>query len=122
MEIDRENPRKALDTMNKAGELLKSGEVSVGVYPEGTRSKSGKLLPFHSGVLRIAQKGNSAIAVVAIRGTEKIHKNFPFRRSHVDLAILDVIPAKQVCTTRTNELCDTVREKIETYLKSDHQC
>lgn len=61
MVIDRESPRKAINTINHAGELLKSGEVSVGVYPEGTRSKTGELLPFHGGVLKIAQKANTAV-------------------------------------------------------------
>ena len=56
MPIDRENPRKALRTINKASDLLQSGEVSIGVYPEGTRSKTGELLPFHDGVFHIAKK------------------------------------------------------------------
>lgn len=56
MPIDRENPRKALRTINKASDLLQSGEVSIGVYPEGTRSKTGELLPFHDGVFHIAKR------------------------------------------------------------------
>ena len=38
--IDRENPRKAIVTINKAAKLLKKQEVSIGIYPEGTRSKT----------------------------------------------------------------------------------
>ena len=117
MVIDRENPRKAIGTINSAGELLKSGEVSIGVYPEGTRSKSGELLPFHSGVLRIAQKGNAGIAIIAMKGTERIHKNYPFRASHIEVEVLDVIPAEQVATTRTNDLSEMIREKLENSLK-----
>lgn len=115
--IDRENPRKAVSTINSAGELLKSGEVSIGVYPEGTRSKTGELLPFHSGVLRIAQKGNAGIAIIAMKGTERIHKNYPFRASRVEMEVLDVISAEQVATTRTNDLCEMIREKLENSLK-----
>ena len=117
MVIDRENPRKAIGTINSAGELLKSGEVSIGVYPEGTRSKTGELLPFHSGVLRIAQKGNADIAIIAMKGTERIHKNYPFRASHIEVEVLDVIPAEQVAATRTNDLCEMIKEKLENRLK-----
>lgn len=117
MVIDRENPRKAIGTINSAGELLKSGEVSIGVYPEGTRSKSGELLPFHSGVLRIAQKGNAGIAIIAMKGTERIHKKYPFRASHIEVEVLDVIPAEQVAATRTNDLCEMIKEKLENRLK-----
>ena len=117
MAIDRESPRKAINTINQASELLKAQEVSVGVYPEGTRSKNGELLPFHSGVLRIAQKANASIAVVVLKGTEKIHKNYPFHRTCVEMIIAEVIPAEQVCSTRSAELGDKVRDIIENSLK-----
>lgn len=117
MAIDRESPRKAINTINQASELLKSKEVSVGVYPEGTRSKNGELLPFHNGVLRIAQKANASIAVVILKGTEKIHKNYPFHRTCVEMIIAEVIPAEQVCSTRSAELGDKVRNIIENNLK-----
>ena len=117
MAIDRESPRKAINTINQASELLKEQEVSVGVYPEGTRSKSGELLPFHNGVLRIAQKANASIAVVVLKGTEKIHKNYPFHRTYVEMTIAEVIPSEQVSSTRSAELGDKVRNIIENNLK-----
>ena len=117
MAIDRESPRKAINTINQASELLKSKEVSVGVYPEGTRSKNGELLPFHNGVLRIAQKANASIAVVILKGTEKIHKNYPFHRTCVEMIIAEVIPSEQVSSTRSAELGDKVRNIIENNLK-----
>ena len=117
MAIDRESPRKAINTINSASELLKQEEVSIGVYPEGTRSKTGELLPFHSGVLRIAQKGNAGIAIIAMKGTERIHKNYPFRASRIEMEVLDVIPAEQVAATRTNDLSEMIREKLENSLK-----
>ena len=117
MAIDRESPRKAINTINQASELLKSKEVSVGVYPEGTRSKNGELLPFHNGVLRIAQKANASIAVVILKGTEKIHKNYPFHRTYVEMTIAEVIPSEQVSSIRSAELGDKVRNIIENNLK-----
>ena len=117
MTIDRENARKAIETINEASELLKAQEVSIGVYPEGTRSKNGDLLPFHSGVFKIAQKANASIAVVVLKGTEKIYKNYPFHRTCVEMTIAKVIPAEQVCSTRSAELGDKVRDIIENSLK-----
>lgn len=96
MVIDRENPRNAIVTINKAAELLKNQEVSIGVYPEGTRSPTGELLPFHNGVFKIAQKADADIAVVSLAATEMIAKNFPKRRTHVYIDVLDVIPADQL--------------------------
>lgn len=117
MPIDREDPRKAIVTINKAAELLKREEVSVGIYPEGTRSKNGELLPFHNGVFKIAQKANVSVVVLSITGTETIHKLTPFQVSHVYLDVLEVIPAENIKGTRTELIGTAVRHLIETNIE-----
>ncbi len=114
MAIDRENPRNAIKTIQKASELLKKGEVSIGIYPEGTRSKTCKLLPFHNGVFKIAQKAEADIVVLAISGTEKISKNYPLRHTDVYIDVLEILPAKQVKETKT----DIIGEHIKTEMKN----
>ena len=101
MPIDRENPRNAIVTINKAAKLLKKQEVSIGIYPEGTRSKNGQLLPFHNGVFKIAQKAEAAIVVLCVTGTEKISKRTPFRRTDVYLDVLEVFSAQGIKETKT---------------------
>lgn len=114
MAIDRENPRNAIKTIQKASELLKKGEVSIGIYPEGTRSKICKLLPFHNGVFKIAQKAEADIIVLAVSGTEKISKNYPLRHTDVYIDVLEILPAKQVKETKT----DIIGEHIKTEMKN----
>ena len=116
MAIDRENPRNALKTILKAAELLKKGEVSIGIYPEGTRSKECKLLPFHNGVFKIAQKANADIVVLAVSGTEQIHKNYPFRHTDVYLDVLKVIPAETVRATKTDAIGERIKTELENHL------
>ena len=112
--IDRENPRKAIVTINKAAKLLKKQEVSVGIYPEGTRSKSCQLLPFHNGVFKIAQKAETPIVVLCVTGTEKIAKRTPFKPTDVYLDVLDVLPTQGVKETKTEKIGTTVRQLIMT--------
>ncbi len=112
MAIDRENPRKAMTTVNNAAKLLSEQEVSVGVYPEGTRSKSGELLPFHSGVFKIAQKANAPIAVIYVKGTEKIHKNYLRRTTDVYLDVLEVIPKETVKEKGTHIVSDETEQML----------
>ncbi len=119
MAIDRENPRNALKTILKATELLKKGEVSIGIYPEGTRSKNCKLLPFHNGVFKIAQKSDADIVVLTVSGTEQIHKNYPFRHTDVYLDVLEVIPADRVKETKTDVMGNQIREKMEQHLNGE---
>ena len=113
MPIDRENPRNAIVTINKAAKLLKKQEVSIGIYPEGTRSKNGQLLPFHNGVFKIAQKAEAPIVVLCVTGTEKISKRTPFRRTDVYLDVLEVFSAQGIKETKTEMIGTAVRCLIE---------
>lgn len=117
MEIDRENPRNAVKTVEEAASVLQNGEACVGVYPEGTRSKTGELLPFHNSVFKIAQKGNAPIVVCSIRGTESIHDRVVWKRTHVYLDFLEVIPADEAKSMRTAELGTRSAQQIQDSLQ-----
>ena len=111
--IDRKDPGKAMETVEKAAELLKNDTVSVGVYPEGTRSFSGELLPFHNAMFKIAQKAGVPIVVTTIEGTENICKNYIRRRTEVKLKVVDVISAAEVCSTHSTAVLGArVREDM----------
>ena len=119
MPIDRENPRNAVKTVEKAAKLLKADEVSVAIYPEGTRNKSYVgLLPFHNSVFKIAQKANVPIIVVGVSGAEKIHKNTPWKKTDVYLEVLQVLDAETVQSMRTNEIGETTSQKLLEFVES----
>ena len=110
--IDRESPKKALLTINKAARLIKKGEVSIGVYPEGTRSKTCELLPMHSGVYLVAQKACVPIVVLTISGTENIHRRTPFRASDVYIDVVDIISTEDVKAVKTDVLGERITAKM----------
>ena len=110
MPIDREDPMKALPTIRRAADVLRRQEACVGVYPEGTRSKSGELLPFHNAMFKIAQLANAPIAVMRIEGTEHIARNLKrLRASQVSVEVVQVIPAQTVRAARADELGEHIR-------------
>lgn len=119
MAIDRENPRNAVKTVDKAAKLLKANEVSVAIYPEGTRNKSYVgLLPFHNSVYKIAQKANVPIVVVGISGAEKIHKNTPWKKTDVYLEVLQVLDTETVQSMRTNEIGEITSQKLLEFVEA----
>jgi len=120
MAIDRENPRNAMKTIHKAARLLQKGAVSIGIYPEGTRSKTCKLLPFHNGVLKIAQRAEAPIVVLSISGTEQIHKNYPLHHTDVYLDVLEVISSEVVTESKADVLGGHIRTIIENKLGNTH--
>lgn len=115
LSIDRSDPRKAIGSIYQAADILKSG-ISMGVYPEGTRSKGGVLLPFHTGVFKIAKRAGAPIAVIALDGSERIHKNYPFRRSYVRFRVAAVLNADTVAHANDRELGVKVEEILHSAL------
>ncbi len=110
--IDREDNRKALGTILRAAALLRDGTVSIGIYPEGTRSKTGELLPFRNGAFQIAKRAGAPIVIAKTTGTEQIARRFARRRTIVRFDILDVLSADTVAKMTTREIGDYAREQM----------
>lgn len=66
--------------INKAGELLSSGEC-IGIFIEGTRSKTGKLGRGHMGALMIARDAGVPVVPCCITPKKTFVK--PFRRTKI---------------------------------------
>ena len=110
--IDRENDRAALRTILTAADLLRRNVTSICVYPEGTRNPSAELLPFRTGAFKIAQKAGVPIVVSVIRGTDEVHKHFPWKHTDVFLDVLTVLDAETVRSKKTVEIGDEVKAWI----------
>lgn len=70
--LDRSDGRKALKSMKQAAERIASG-TSVVIFPEGTRTKDGKLLPFKRGAFLLAVKAGVPIVPFTINGSWAIN-------------------------------------------------
>jgi len=69
--IDRDESKNAMESLNQAIAAIKTG-TSVLIYPEGTRSKDGKLQEFKRGAFFMASRAAKPIIPVTIIGTSKI--------------------------------------------------
>jgi len=67
--IDRGGGSAAERALTSAARLLESGEL-FGIYPEGTRSRDGKLHKGHTGVARLALRTGSPIIPCGLQGTD----------------------------------------------------
>ena len=107
----------ALSSILKGVIYLKNDLADMYVAPEGTRSKSGELLPFKAGAFKIATKAEAPIVVISLLNCNKIHKNFPFKRTHVYMDVINVIYSEEYETMNSVEISDFVRNEINTQLK-----
>ena len=69
--INRSNRRAAVQTLDAAALRIRAG-TSIVVFPEGTRSETGAILPFKKGPFALAVKAKVAICPVTIEGTGKV--------------------------------------------------
>ncbi len=76
--IDRADSRKALASMKEAAERVRKG-ASVLIFPEGTRSKDGRLQPFKRGGFHLAIMAGCDLVPIAILNSRDINPKGSFR-------------------------------------------
>jgi 1-acyl-sn-glycerol-3-phosphate acyltransferase len=120
--IDREDPRKAVQSINKAVEKIKSG-ASVLIFPEGTRSIDGKLQPYKKGGFNLALKSGSDIVPVTICDSYRIVPKGSLRvnKGTFSMHIGKPISVKGYDKATVTQLMDNVREVMLSHLKEDSE-
>ena len=72
--VDRKNTNSAVKSMNNLIDDIEKTPRSVAIFPEGTRTRDGELLPFKKGAAIFAINTNIPIIPVAISGTYRWSK------------------------------------------------
>jgi 1-acyl-sn-glycerol-3-phosphate acyltransferase len=70
--LDRSDGRKALKSMDNAATIIRQGK-SVVLFPEGTRSRDGQLLPFKRGGFMLSVRAGVPVIPVTINGSGKVN-------------------------------------------------
>jgi len=112
--MDRKDMKQSLKVILEGIEILKSGHNMV-VFPEGTRSKSPKMLEFKAGAFKLATKSKVDIVPVSISGSYKIFEANHYRIKPADVYIT-IHPPLHTAALNAEEsamLPDTVRGIIE---------
>ncbi|GAA3518418.1 lysophospholipid acyltransferase family protein [Nocardioides daeguensis] len=84
--VDRNDTRAALNSLDVALEVLGRGEA-FGIYPEGTRSRDGRLYRGRTGVAQLALTAGVPVVPVGLTGTDELQPvdaRFP-RRAKVSV-------------------------------------
>jgi 1-acyl-sn-glycerol-3-phosphate acyltransferase len=86
--IDRSNTKRAIASLHKAKSLLQRG-ISVVFFPEGQRSRNGRLQEFKKGGFILAQEIKLPILPVSISGSYRIlpSKTYKLLPGHISICI-----------------------------------
>ncbi|WP_028645617.1 lysophospholipid acyltransferase family protein [Nocardioides sp. URHA0020] len=69
--VDRDDSKAALASLDTALQVLGRGEA-FGIYPEGTRSRDGRLYRGRTGVAHLALTAGASVVPVGLTGTEQL--------------------------------------------------
>lgn len=86
--INRENKSQARDTIKQVAEAIHQRDLSVWVYPEGTRSKGRGLLPFKTGAFRMAIEAGVPITPMCVSTT---HNKIDLNRRNNGVVISEML-------------------------------
>lgn len=113
VEIDRFNQQSAFKSLDMAAGKLKNG-VSIMMFPEGTRSRDGKIRPFKKGGFVMAIDSGEPIVPVIIKGTWPIMAKSSLRINAGDVTLQIERPIRTTGYTRDTkqDLVESVRSVI----------
>ena len=108
--VERENKQSLIKLLSDAKDRVANGRV-LAIFPEGTRSATGKLLPFKGGAKILAEKLNLKVQPIVIVGSEILDaKNFSFKGGEIKIVCLDLLDTAEA------GWLDATREKMQAVL------
>ena len=112
--VDRKNRERAMASMRTAIQDIQGGK-SIAAFPEGTRTKTGELLPFKKGVFTIAKEGRIPIVPIAVIGSAKAlaSGSFFLRAATVELRILPALKGDEFFNLSIEEMANHTRSLIQ---------
>jgi 1-acyl-sn-glycerol-3-phosphate acyltransferase len=112
--VHREDPRQALDLARRAADRMRRHRLSAVIFPEGTRSRDGRLQPVKAGALQLPLEVGVPVQPILVRGSHEIMPKgswFPRRSGTIELVVGEPIPTEgRSGSTGRKELAAELRE------------
>jgi 1-acyl-sn-glycerol-3-phosphate acyltransferase len=118
--VERGDRTKSMESIARGAESLRSGNSFL-IFPEGTRSRTGELLPFKKGGFIMAIQAQVPVVPVAVRGGRAaMRKGSPIVRPvHVSVRIGRPIPTRGLTVDDRDALIAMVRAEIQKLLDEE---
>lgn len=107
--IDRSNRDKAIASMKEIAGLVKAHDLSIWIWPEGTRSRDGRLQPLKKGFVHLAIATGLPIVPIVMHDA---HKRWPGRslRMYPGRLDIDVLPEVSTEGWSTDRMAEHIAE------------
>jgi 1-acyl-sn-glycerol-3-phosphate acyltransferase len=115
--IDRQDRRSATESMRLAGLRMKKDRLSLGLFPEGTRSQTGQLGAFKKGTFGLAIETQVPIVPLAVDGGYRVSTRGRIRASDMYLSLAQPLPTAGKTADDREVVLATVRGEIGAMLE-----
>lgn len=92
LRIDRGNTHKAVASLLHLGEIVRKHRLSIWMWPEGTRSNDGRLLPFKKGIVHMALQTGLPVVPVVVMGAQDAWEKGTIRVKKVSITVRALPP------------------------------
>ncbi|GBU08728.1 1-acyl-sn-glycerol-3-phosphate acyltransferase [Bacteroidales bacterium] len=118
--VDQSSRKGIVETMRNAKEKLRDG-VSTVIFPEGHRTRDGKMAEFKRGAFQTAMSLKLPIVPISIDGAYKVLpiNSYKMHRSPIKLTFHDAIPTKDLSAADLPEFMENVRQIIASELPEE---
>jgi 1-acyl-sn-glycerol-3-phosphate acyltransferase len=114
--IDRGDRRGSVEAMRAAGERMREEGLSLGLFPEGTRSRTGILREFKKGSFVLAIETRLPLVPVAVDGGWRLSRGGRLRPGRVRIRIGPPIPTEGRTVEDRDAVLRAVRAEVERLL------
>jgi len=116
--LQRGNPEQSLPAIEQAADALRDGNSFL-IFPEGTRSRTGALLPFKKGGFIMALKAQAPVVPVAIVGARDAMRKGSFVINPVTIEVRfgEPVETRGMSLAERDALVATVRSRVAALLE-----
>src|SRR5438270_3358675 len=118
--VERHNREAAIQSIKKASEVMRHG-INMTVYPEGTRSSDGRLLPFKKGPFHLALGTGFPIVPVTMLGTFEMMPKGSWAATGGTATVVFHPPIDPKAFSSREELTQAVTAAIKSALPPERQ-
>jgi 1-acyl-sn-glycerol-3-phosphate acyltransferase len=120
--VDRKNRESAITSVEKATEALRAGQSFL-IYPEGTRSRDGRLQQFKKGAVVMAIKAGVPVVPMVCSGAHRVmeKRSLVIHPGEIVVEFLEPIDTSQYSLEERDALNDRIRTAMAAGLPPDQR-
>jgi 1-acyl-sn-glycerol-3-phosphate acyltransferase len=111
--VHREQPGKARKSLDETVRKIREGYPVV-FFPEGSRSRTGEILPFKAGAFHLAVRAGVPVVPITLNGTRAVLRpdTVHIRPGRVEMIVHPSIPTAGLTSENVRELAERVRNQV----------